>query len=313
MWDCEADLWEMARGIEPTAAQKSAASRSHNYMRDLLLTGQFGNRVKDTYLSGSYARDTAVSPIDDVDIIVVVDPNGWLRSLLDCRPEPARVLQSFAGAIRYRYPESSVYVQRRSVRLELYHLDIDVVPAVEGTGGPHRIEIPDVDTDEWITSAPKVHMQIATDINSARGGRFKPLVKLLKYWNSRLPDTAYLKSFAIETLAATLFRNVNLPTLQEGLRLFFDFLASCDNQAALYRWGHNFGVQMNWWTHELPDLAGTGSNLLARVDRNRRVRLLEHAIRARDGLMRADKARTRDSAVRHVDAALRMIEWRGRL
>lgn len=38
---------------------------------------------------------------------------------------------------------------------------------------------------------------------------------------------------------------------------------------------------MNWWTQELPDLAGTGSNLLARVDRDRRVKFLEHAVRAR--------------------------------
>lgn len=198
-------------------------------------------------------------------------------------------------------------MQRRSVRLELYHLNIDVVPALEATGGQHRIEIPDGDTDEWIPSAPKVHTQIATEFNSAEGGRFKPIVKLLKYWNSCLPNTANLKSFAIETLAATLFRHVNLPTLQEGLRLFFDFLASRADQAVLYRWSHNYGIQMNWWTQELPDLAGTGSNLLARVDRDRRVKFLEHAVRARDALVLAEKARTQQSADRHIGSALRMI------
>lgn len=40
------------------------------------------------------------------------------------------VLESFATAIRRRYALSSVYGQRRSVRLELNHLDIDVVPAI---------------------------------------------------------------------------------------------------------------------------------------------------------------------------------------
>lgn len=307
MWNCEADLREMAQGLEPTAAQKSAASRSHNYLRDLLLTGQFGNRVLDSYLSGSYSRDTAVNPIDDVDIVVVVDPDGWRRGLLQSRPGPARVLESFAAAIRYRYRDSSVYVQRRSVRLKLYHLDIDVVPALEVTSGRDRIEIPDIEIGEWIASAPKAHTRIATEINSAQGGRFKPLVKLLKYWNSQLPETAYLKSFAIETLSATLFRNANLPGLQEGLRLFFDFLAGRADQAVLYRWSQSYGIQMSWWAHELPDLAGTGSNLLARVDAERRAKFLQHAVRARDALVLAEKARTHDSAVRHIGSALRMI------
>ena len=90
------------------------------------------------------------------------------------------------------------------------------------------------------------------------GGRFKPEVKLLKYWNHQLPETARLKSFAIETLAATLFRNVNLPSLQEGLRLFFDFLAGRKNEAVLYQWDKNYGIHMSLWSHELPDLAGTG-------------------------------------------------------
>jgi len=306
MWDCEADLRQMASGVEPTAAQKSAASRSHNYLRDLLLTGQFGRRVIDSYLSGSYARDTAISPIDDVDIIVVVDPAGWMTSLWSTRPEPDRILGSFASAIRYRYQDSSVYVQRRSVCLTLYHLNIDVVPAVSVSGGG-QIEIPDADTGEWIKSAPKRHTQIAQEINLARGGRFKPLVKLLKCWNSQLPQTACLRSFAIETLAATLFRNVGLPTLQEGLRLFFDFVAGHSDQAVLYRWSQNYGIQMNGWAHELPDLAGSGSNLLARVHRDQRVRFLEHAVRSRDALILAERARTQDGAVRYIGSALRML------
>ena len=55
------------------------------------------------------------------------------------------------------------------------------------------------------------------------------------------------------------------------------------------------------------DLAGTGSNLLARVDRDRRVKFLEHAVRSRDTLKLAEKARTQDSAVGHIGSALRMI------
>lgn len=96
IWNCESGLRELIETIEPSAAQKSAASRSHNYLRDLLDTGEFGNRILDSYLSGSYARDTAIRPIDDVDIVVVIDPAGWSRRMWDGRPHPNRILQSFA-------------------------------------------------------------------------------------------------------------------------------------------------------------------------------------------------------------------------
>jgi hypothetical protein len=306
MWDCESELRMLVGKIEPSAAQKSGASRSHNYLRDLLDTGEFGNRILDSYLSGSYARDTAISPIDDVDIIVIVDPDGWPRGFWNSHPEPDRILRSFARAIRYRYPQTPVFVQRRSVRLNLCHLDIDVVPAIEVGGDDHRIEIPDAESDQRITSAPQMHTQIATDINLAQGGRFKPLVKLLKCWNSSLPQTTCLKSFAIETMAARLFKNVGLSTLQEGLRLFFDFMADQADQALFYEWPKNYGIQLNWWTQEVLDLAGTGSNLVAKVDDERRKKFLEHVVRSRDALIQAEKARTLESAVRHISAALRM-------
>lgn len=64
---------------------------------------------------------------------------------------------------------------------------------------------------------------------------------------------------------------------------------------------------MSSLAHEMLDLAGTGSNLLARVDRDRRVKFLEHAVRSRDTLKLAEKARTQDSAVGHIGSALRMI------
>lgn len=251
MWDCEAPLRKLASHIEPSAAQKAAASRSEGHLRALLQVGQFGGRIVDVYLIGSYARDTAVSPIDDVDVLVVVDPKGWPRHFFGSKPEPDKILQSFARAIRYRYPNSSVHIQRRSVCLTLNHLYIDVVPAIELGSDGDLIQIPDADSDEWITSAPKRHTAIATEINRRNGGRFKPIVKLLKYWNHQLPQTTRLNSFAIETLAGTLFRSVSLPSSQEGLRLFYDFLAARANGAILYKWPSDYGVHTGMWSRQL--------------------------------------------------------------
>lgn len=306
VWDFEPELRGLASRVEPTQAQKAGAVRSHNYLRDLLQTGQFGNRILDTYLTGSYARDTAIAPLDDVDMVVVVDPAEWQSGFLFGKPAPDKILQSFASAIRYRYPQSSLRIQRRSICLSLNHLDIDVVPAINVAGQAHHIEIPDGDSDEWIISAPRVHAAIATEINQRQRGLFKPLVKLLKSWNSELPQTARLKSFAIETMAATLFHRIELPSLQEGLRRFFDFTAGLDNQAVLYGWSDTFGIHVNWWTTELLDLAGTGSNLFARTDGERLKKFLNKARQSRDGLIMMENARTGISAVQHMYEALRV-------
>ena len=64
---------------------------------------------------------------------------------------------------------------------------------------------------------------------------------------------------------------------------------------------------MNWWAHELPDLARTGSNLLVHVSRARRVKFLKQVVRSRDALIAAERARTFDSAVEHIGSALRMV------
>lgn len=94
--------------------------------------------------------------------------------------------------------------------------------------------------------------------------------------------------------------------LFHGLRLFFDFLAGMDEQAVYYQWPDTFGVRMNWWAHELPDLAGSGSNLLAQVDGTRRKKFLEHAVRSRDRLIQSERARQWDAALGHLKSAVRV-------
>jgi len=173
--------------IQPSPARRARAIGSHNHVRNQLCTGHFSTRIRDAYLSGSYSRDTAIDPLDDVDIVFIIDPEKWPSSLLDrlfqSKPEPDTVLNSFATALRRRYERSSVRTQRRSVRLELVHLNLDIVPAIQD-GPTDLIWIPDREEGDWIKSGPKRHMADGEEVNRRNGGRFKPLVKLLKYWNS---------------------------------------------------------------------------------------------------------------------------------
>lgn len=313
---CEAHLLELVRRIEPTQTQKDGAVRSQNFLREILNTGNMADRIQRSYLSGSYMRDTAVYPLDDVDIVFVIDPSFWLerentllRTILlgtATYPSPSRVLESFANAIRYRYPISSVFGQRRSVRLELYHLDIDVVPAIEDKGNPQFIRIPDSNANHWILSSPIKHSENATRANRLQNGKFKPLVKLLKHWNYNLPSTARFKPFAIETMAVRVFGSFKFGSLQQGLRYFFDFIAYVTGNPATFVWKESYGISLRWANVKIPDAAETGSNLGADINEERRRRFAEHAVRSRNRMNEADSTLSLDTARRRVSEALKV-------
>ena len=295
----------IAQDLEPSESKKEAAQRSQRAIREALDSGNMSARIIGDYLSGSYARYTAITPLDDVDIIFLIDPSEWKRPFFSDKPEPLRVLETFARAIRLRYEQSRVETQRRSVGLKMHHLDIDVVPAIE-TEREDYVLIPDRKNDEWILTAPKVHAALATAVNGKRHGLFKPLVKVLKGWNSQLREGARLKSFTIETIALRVFQDTPFDSLFTGSLLFFDFLCSRFNEPTVFQWNTDFDVGLAWLSfgYELLDSAGTGSNLLANLSEERRAAFLGEALRTRDLLVKADNARSEQSCEGYLYRAL---------
>lgn len=311
MADCEKQLKKFISSIEPTRTQKIGAKRSQNYLRDILCLGQMASRIKDHYLSGSYSRKTAIYPLDAVDIIFVIDPSFWNRKFsllfgLSDYPAPEAVLKSFANAIRYRYKDSSVNIQRRSVCLRLFHLDIDVVPAIQDQENPQLIRIPDSNTNYWLTSSPLQHSENATIVNREQDGKFKPLVKLLKYWNGNLPNTAKFKSFAIETMAVRIFSENDITSLQEGLALFFDFVAWVSGNNSEFTWDNDYEISLYWLSSKIPDTADTNTNIIEGIDNERRKRFTEAAIRSRNKMINSLDALSVETACKRIAEALRV-------
>jgi len=305
--DTERPIANVLSHLEPTPEQKDGAVRSHHYLRERLEEKRIGSRILDHYLSGSYARDTAIQPLDDVDIIFVVDPTFWGRSMLSSRPSPEAVLRTFQGAIRYRYQESSLRLQRVSVRLRMNHLDIDVVPAIaDHAEDDERLYIPDRHDNKWVLTAPKKHTRNAIEVNKRRGELFKPLVKLLKGWNGGLPAAAQTKGFAVETMAIRLFSEIRFTTLDEGLLRFWDFLAWQGGEDPVYQWKQDYGISLRNWTPQVLDVAETGSNTLGRPTREACERFLSYAGKSRDLLAQAIKASSQERTEELVYRALRV-------
>ena len=137
-------------------------------------TGGIGNRILRSFLSGSYVRGTAVNPLGDVDIIFLIDESKW-ATVFSTRPEPSVVLRSFADAVRYRYEKSSAFTQRRSIRLELSHIDIDCVPAIEIPGATTSGSATGRTMDQVLASAAPTAL---TKANQLCDGWAVPAIKL---------------------------------------------------------------------------------------------------------------------------------------
>jgi Second Messenger Oligonucleotide or Dinucleotide Synthetase domain len=311
MADIEALLRQRSSQVYPTRAQLDRAARSHNFLREVLQSGNMDSRIIDSYLSGSYSRHTALRPLDDVDIIVEIDPSYWRRSafarLFDGLLEPEAVLETFAVATRLRYQTygTSVWKQRRSIRLGLEHVSIDVVPAVIDDERPQWYRIPDVSEGRWIPTAPKVHSEITSSLNERHAKLFVPTVRLLKAWNLDLPSTVRIKSFAIETLAARLFRAVPLTSFTDGLHVFMDFVCWLGGEPSKRPWKDALDVRFGGLTPRLPDLAGTGSNLFANCKRDRLAGLARAASVMRRALEAAGASRSTESAWARIERRLR--------
>lgn len=305
MASIEAALKSWATDIEPTAKQKEAASRSYSHLVAVLSRRGVGDRIVGCYLSGSYRRNTALRPIGDIDVIFVIDPSQWPGAYLGLadKPNPSTVLRSFARVLRDEYPSSSTFTQKRSLRLELGHLHIDCVPAIARPDSD-IVLIGNHADETWFESSPKRHQKALSAANTANGGLLVPLVKLLKDWNCSLPEDARVRSFVVETLAVTLFSKVHMRSLEEGLYLFFDFVAHFEDKAER-TWQSKLNVQMNAWDGMfVPDLAGTRRNVAAGLKPGQIKSFKRHAVTSRDNLQRAFTAKTNATAVEHLHAAM---------
>ena len=189
-----ADFEVLLSSIEPDDDDVADAKDAHETVRDQLRTDEeFSEAHKDTFLSGSYARHTAINEINDVDVICIVDIDQSIT-------EPEVVLawtQSILGKY-YRKTKR----QGRSVGAQADHgVWLDIVPATPMTTDDGPLWIPDREAKKWVQTHPKGQIKAATDKNKATNGYYVQVVKLMKFWRDRLPtESCRLKSYILESL-----------------------------------------------------------------------------------------------------------------
>jgi len=189
-----ADFKALVSSIQPGDDNVADAKAAHEKVREQLRTdNEFKEAHKDTFLSGSYARHTAINDINDVDVICVVDINHSIT-------EPEVVLAWTQAILGKYYKETKR--QGRSVGAQAAKgVWLDIVPATPMAADDGPLWIPDREARQWVQTHPKGQIRAATDKNKATNELYVQVVKLMKFWRDRLPtESCRLKSYILESL-----------------------------------------------------------------------------------------------------------------
>lgn len=205
--ELSSDFKAFLSSIQPGDDEVGAAKAAHEQVRDELKTDSESKEAhEDTFLSGSYARRTAINDINDVDVICILD--------IDYTITPPEVLLSWVQGILTSYYKE-VRPQGRSIGAAgKGGVWLDIVPAtpVSATDGP--LWIPDRDAKEWVQTHPKGQIAACNDRNKNTNGYFVQVVKLLKAWRDRLPTkSCQLKSYILESL---IHKTIGTPSSHAG-------------------------------------------------------------------------------------------------
>lgn len=191
-------LHEFISALELTDKQDLEAREQRDRVKAHLLSGL---SVKEVFISGSFGRRTAIRPLKDIDLFIVLNRSKHE----DLYRSPRACLRKVREVLDKPYPDKELpTLQRRSVNIQFSGTDIgfDVVPAFEDRYSPEVYEIPDRNPpdDRWIHSNPRKHKEHSTAANERTHGRAIPLVKALKHWNNAQKPKKALRSFHLELM-----------------------------------------------------------------------------------------------------------------
>jgi len=188
------DFSAFLSSIQPGEDDVTAAKAAHEKVREQLRTDDDSKEAhKDTFLSGSYARRTAINDINDVDVICILD--------LDHRiTEPEVCLAWIQGILARHYKETKR--QGRSVGASATKgVWLDIVPATPVSTEDGPLWIPDREAREWVQTHPKGQIAASVNKNKTTNGYYIQVAKLLKFWRDGLgKDPCNPKSYILEAL-----------------------------------------------------------------------------------------------------------------
>lgn len=185
----------------PSDTKTAQVASMQNYIQELL------GGTHNTFLQGSYKNDTAISDINDVDIVAT--RVSTYSSVHSQRRFPASIpWESIFGEIEQKLSNQRLYewtVTRGDKCIKIRgSFNADVIPAVQ-VNDDHRTDPLVVYSFRTFTEKlnyPRAHYYNGVQKNQVTNGRYKPTVRMFKNWvaNHFGENKEIMSSFKMEAL-----------------------------------------------------------------------------------------------------------------
>lgn len=177
-------------------------------IREALAAG--GVRIASSFLQGSLARGTMVSPLRDVDMVVCLDRDEHGELLVESSgsDRAMAMLETILDQqLRTRYPELK-FGARKPHAVAIVPGDdypsFDLVPAFETTTEDDDVLIADREDDRWERSNTRELIRVIAKANKSADGRLIHVVRMVKH---AVTDSLHdgfpglvVESFAVSTI-----------------------------------------------------------------------------------------------------------------
>lgn len=204
--------------LEITELQSAVVSTRQNNVRSAVETDM---EVSDSFLTGSYKRNTMITPLKeaDIDVFVVLDNKYFYRYDKGQNGGQAGLLDLLKRTLLRTYTKTP-HIARSGQAVTIHFNDflVDVVPAFNRSGGGYLIA--NSIKQEWISTNPVRHVELISASNATHEYKLVPLIKMIKAWNRNTDN--FFRSFHLEVLALEIMKVVVITDFPSGARYFFD-------------------------------------------------------------------------------------------
>lgn len=181
---------------------------------------------------GSFARNTKIRPLDDIDLIMTFSADGAtyftyeygklytisvpegsknLRKL--CNEDGTlnsiklvnKIVSSLKEIEHYKAAEIHRRQEAATLSLSSYEWNFDIVPAFHTETG--YFLIPD-GKGNWKATDPRIDQELVTDCNQKHNGEILQRIRTLKYWNRRT-QMSTIPSYLFEVVMINYFNSKN--------------------------------------------------------------------------------------------------------
>jgi hypothetical protein len=235
---------ELKSNLEITQTELDLASDRKDLVREHIDASW---KLIDHFLTGSYARQTKTKKLKDVDIFVVIDPEGPQGHLANGTGTAAVAALRYVLSTRWSDLETDEHVVIINYSGEEV-TSYEVAPVFPRKGGGYLMP----NGTGWMATDPTKHASLVTAKNKKCDDKFVPFIKMVKGIN-REANEAINPSFLLEAMGLKLVLEP-FGRYRDEIRFF---LASAADQL------------MDDW----PDPAGLGPNVNAAIPKTQRAEL----------------------------------------